>query len=224
MAVACLILGSTPEARRNSSEIMDRETRDSAIIRDLLERIDETPEVNQRSLSQDLGIALGMTNAYLKRCVKKGWVKLGQVPARRYRYYLTPRGFAEKSRLTAEYFSDSLVFFRRARESFDHLYDDLESQDVGTIVLCGADEMTEIGVLCAHDRSLDVIGILRNDGAGDAVRGIAAIDRDDLPTADIYVIATSRGTQEIHQTLCETVGQARVRYPEVLGKVIGGAS
>lgn len=203
---------------------MDRETRDSAIIRDLLERIDETPEVNQRSLSQDLGIALGMTNAYLKRCVKKGWVKLGQVPARRYRYYLTPRGFAEKSRLTAEYFSDSLVFFRRARESFDHLYDDLESQDVATIVLCGADEMTEIGVLCAHDRSLDVIGILRNDDAGDAVRGIAAVDQGDLPAADIYVIATSRGTEEAYRRLCEAVGQNRVRYPEVLGKVIGGAS
>ena len=92
---------------------MDRDARDNAIIRDLLERIDDSAEINQRALAKELGIALGMTNAYLKRCVKKGWVKINQVPARRYRYYLTPKGFAEKTRLTAEYFTDSLTFFSR---------------------------------------------------------------------------------------------------------------
>ena len=55
-------------------------------------------------------------NAYLKRCVKKGLVKVSGAPARRYAYYLTPQGFAEKSRLTVEYLSSSFSFFRQARE------------------------------------------------------------------------------------------------------------
>ena len=65
--------------------MMDRNAREDAIIRDLLERIDDSAELNQRDLARELGIALGMTNAYIKRCVKKGWVKVSQVPARRYR-------------------------------------------------------------------------------------------------------------------------------------------
>ena len=191
---------------------MDRETRDSAIIRDLLERIDDSPEVNQRGLARELGIALGMTNAYLKRCVKKGWVKLRQVPARRYRYYLTPRGFAEKSRLTAEYFSDSLKFFRRARQSFEALYDDLEGRGVRRIVLCGADEMTEIGRLCAHSHGIEVIGVLSDAENGDA---------DGLPAADMWVVATTAGTAAVHRAACAAVGEAKVGYPEVLRSVIG---
>ena len=60
-------------------------------------------------------IALGLANAYLRRCVRNGLVKMSQVPLNRYAYYLTPQGFAEKSRLTAEYLAVSFNFFRRAR-------------------------------------------------------------------------------------------------------------
>ncbi|MFX5956864.1 hypothetical protein ABTF01_20940, partial [Acinetobacter baumannii] len=60
-------------------------------------------------------VALGLVNTYIKRCVKKGLIKVQQVPSRRYAYFLTPQGFAEKSRLTAEYLAWSLTFFRRAR-------------------------------------------------------------------------------------------------------------
>jgi hypothetical protein len=69
----------------------------------LLESVERDGAQSQRKLASDLGIALGLVNAYLKRCVKKGLLKIGQAPARRYAYYLTPHGFAEKSRLYASY-------------------------------------------------------------------------------------------------------------------------
>ena len=81
----------------------------------VLNAVHENSAVTQRSVAQQLGIALGLTNAYLKRCVKKGLIKVNQIPPNRYAYYLTPKGFSEKTRLTAEYFSSSFVFFRRAR-------------------------------------------------------------------------------------------------------------
>lgn len=59
--------------------------------------------ISQRTLAADLGVAVGLVNAYVKRCVRKGLLKVSQVPARRYRYYLTPAGFAEKAKLTGEY-------------------------------------------------------------------------------------------------------------------------
>jgi hypothetical protein len=69
-----------------------------------------------------LGIALGLVNAYLKRCAKAGLIKIKQAPSSRYSYYLTPKGFVEKSRLTATYLSQSMSFFRLVHfESADFL-------------------------------------------------------------------------------------------------------
>ena len=87
----------------------------SRIMLGLLEAVEHDRAQSQRHLASELGIALGLVNAYLKRCVKKGLVKIGEAPARRYAYYLTPKGFAEKSRLTVEYLSYSFSFFRQAK-------------------------------------------------------------------------------------------------------------
>ena len=82
------------------------------------------PEIRQRlPLPEAAGIALGLANAYLKRCVKKGLIKVSQAPANRYAYYLTPKGFTEKSRLTAEYLTISFNFFRDARAQCAALLD-----------------------------------------------------------------------------------------------------
>ena len=92
-----------------------RESSNPEIMLGLLTSVERDSGITQRKLAQDLGIALGLANAYLRRCVRKGLVKMSQVPLNRYAYYLTPQGFAEKSRLMAEYLSVSFDFFRRAR-------------------------------------------------------------------------------------------------------------
>ena len=201
--------------------MIDRDARDDAIIRDLLERIDGDDDINQRALAKELGIALGMTNAYLKRCVKKGWIKVRQVPARRYRYYLTPKGFAEKTRLTAEYFSDSLIFFRRARQSFDRLYRDMEAQGARRIILCGADELTEIAILCAFNNDIDVVGVVRGDGRNDDVGGKPALDSVTPPAVDRWVVATTRGAANVFQEVTRRQAGDIVVYPDLLTTVMG---
>jgi DNA-binding MarR family transcriptional regulator len=80
------------------------------ILLGVLNAIERDARTSQRSISSELGVALGLANAYLKRRVNKGLIKVSQAPARRYTYYLTPNGFAEKTRLTAEYFSYSFTF------------------------------------------------------------------------------------------------------------------
>src|ERR1700691_3764823 len=85
------------------------------IVLGLLTSVEVDGARSQRRIAAELGVALGLVNAYLKRSIKKGLVKVGQAPARRYAYYLTPQGFSEKSRLTVEYLSSSFSFFRRAR-------------------------------------------------------------------------------------------------------------
>src|SRR6202790_2635967 len=94
---------------------LDADQDNERVVLDLLTSVEHDGGRSQRRIAAELGIALGLVNAYLKRCVKKGLVKVHDAPARRYAYYLTPHGFAEKSRLTVQYLSESFSFFRLAK-------------------------------------------------------------------------------------------------------------
>ena len=74
--------------------VSDPTSAERAITLGLLNAIQDDNKLTQRSVAKGLGIALGLANAYLKRCIKKGYIKVSQVPPNRYAYYLTPRGFA----------------------------------------------------------------------------------------------------------------------------------
>jgi predicted transcriptional regulator len=100
----------------------EHEHENEQIVLGLLRSVETDGARSQRLIAAELGIALGLVNAYLKRCVKKGLVKVHDVPARRYAYYLTPQGFAEKSRLTVQYLSDSFSFFRKAKSDCTHVF------------------------------------------------------------------------------------------------------
>ena len=63
------------------NEISDESTtsaHEGAITLKLLNAVEENSALTQRTAAQDLGIALGLVNAYLKRCVQKGWVKVAR--------------------------------------------------------------------------------------------------------------------------------------------------
>src|SRR5665213_851429 len=132
---------------------------DERIVLNLLNSVDDGAQ-SQRRIAEELGIALGLVNLYLKRCIKKGLVKVGQAPARRYAYYLTPQGFAEKSRLTVEYLSSSLALFRRAKEDYCKVFDRAHALGLKRIVLAGKSDLCEIAILCAVDRPIIIVAIV----------------------------------------------------------------
>jgi DNA-binding MarR family transcriptional regulator len=126
---------------------------------EILDTVDRNKQISQRHLSRQLGVALGLANSYLKRCIRKGWVKVQQAPANRYLYYLTPTGFAEKSRLTAEYLSTSLSFYREAGNSCSRLIDQCEYNHWQRLLLCGVSDLAEIATLRAMERNITIVGI-----------------------------------------------------------------
>ena len=129
----------------------------------------------QQKLAQDLGIALGLANAYLRRCVRKGLVKMSQVPLNRYAYYLTPQGFAEKSRLTAEYLSVSFDFFRRARSECTLLLGECANRGWRKVALYGAGDLAEIVVLSAPETGIEVVCVIDPSRAGHRCAGLAVV-------------------------------------------------
>lgn len=138
---------------------MEDRSKEDSVTLEILEAIDQSSDVTQRSLARRTGVALGLTNLYLKRCVRKGLVKIQHAPANRYLYYLTPKGFAEKSRLTAKYLSYSFGFYRRASESCLEALAHGKRRGWRRIILCGASELAEIASLRAQELGLDVVAV-----------------------------------------------------------------
>jgi DNA-binding IclR family transcriptional regulator len=56
----------------------------------ILEELENNPLVSQRELSHKFNIALGLTNAYLNRMARKGWIRIQGLNRRRIGYYLKP--------------------------------------------------------------------------------------------------------------------------------------
>src|SRR5256885_14033142 len=86
----------------------------------VLDAVARDQNITQRSLAAKLGIALGLTNIYLKRLIRKGYIKCINVHSNRLLYLITPQGIAEKSRLTYMYMEHSLQLYREVRR---HLSD-----------------------------------------------------------------------------------------------------
>jgi DNA-binding MarR family transcriptional regulator len=201
---------------------MRRATEDNAessrIMLGVLDAVEQDRVQSQRHLASELGIALGLTNAYLKRCMKKGLVKVRQAPARRYAYYLTPQGFAEKSRLTVEYLSYSFSFFRQAKTDCSTLFERAKANGMRTVVLVGQSDLAEIAALCAMEQGITVAGLV--DADTDAKQFISApvfesVDAIDVPF-DAALIADLKNPRSICEEAIERLGIERVLVPDLL--------
>lgn len=172
-------------------------------------------------MADNLGIALGLANAYLKRCVKKGLIKVRQAPANRYAYYLTPKGFAEKSRLTAEFLSQSFVLFRRARAEGAELFQHCQTRGWRRVLLYGAGDLTDIFTLSARDFAIELVGVVNGDEGWFA--GLPVVrDPSRLEGVDAAVICDIAAPQAAYDKACRQFPPERVLAPAFLGVVEAG--
>ncbi|MEE8172064.1 MAG: winged helix-turn-helix transcriptional regulator [Alphaproteobacteria bacterium] len=197
---------------------MSRKARDDAIIRDLLVRVGASEHVNQRTLAKELGIALGMTNAYVKRCVRKGLIKISEIPPNRYAYYLTPQGFTEKTRLTAEFLSDSLTFFRRARVQYGEIYEQCTAAGWRHLALAGAGELAEIAILSAREHDVVLHGVIAPARDGESCLGLPIVaEVGALDRPDAVILTALNEPQAAYDSLIESLPPNRVLAPALLG-------
>jgi DNA-binding MarR family transcriptional regulator len=132
----------------------------------LLEEIERNHSPSQRQLARHLDISLGLVNSFIKRLALKGYFKITHIPKNRVRYILTPKGAAEKSRLTYEYIKLSYVFFKDARKKMQKLLKDLESQGVKRVIFFGATELAEIAYLSLQYTNIELAAVLDDLNVG----------------------------------------------------------
>src|SRR6202008_1080579 len=129
----------------------------------LLEAVAEDSRVTQRSLATKLGIALGLTNIYLKRLVRKGYIKCVNVQSNRLTYLITPRGIAEKARLTYEFMDYSLHLYGEVRQHLRTVLHDCAAAGQGGAI-CRRGEAAELAYLSLKESGLEPVAIFDKDG------------------------------------------------------------
>ncbi|HSN05001.1 MAG TPA: winged helix-turn-helix transcriptional regulator [Nitrospira sp.] len=129
----------------------------------LLTELERDGAVTQRSLATKLGVALGLTNLYLKRLARKGYVKVTTIPSHRIRYLLTPQGFAEKSRLTYLYMQYSLTHYREMRARLREVLSRMTEAGGTRVVIFGTNELAELAYLSLKEMDLVLVGFV-DDG------------------------------------------------------------
>ncbi len=142
---------------------MDDEARRTLHI---LDEVSKNHQISQRALSERLGVALGLTNLYLKRLINKGSIKVKGIPGKRYLYYLTPTGFAEKTTLSLQYMQFSWNFFQGMRTQWRDQFRQLKAQGVKQVVLCGTGELAELAYLSLRESELQVVAVVDDARAG----------------------------------------------------------
>ena len=175
----------------------------------MLEAVHQDSRVTQRGLASQLGIALGLANIYLKRMIRKGFIKVVNVQPNRITYLITPRGITEKARLTYEFMDYSLHLYGEVRQ---HLRAALrDCAEAGQrVAICGRGEAAELAYLSLKESGLDPVAIFDTEGGGEflgmAVRPLvehAAVDYDLIIVATLDPTST-RLTELLNAGVPET--------------------
>ncbi len=191
--------------------------KESQLTLELLQAIDNKDDISQRHLAQQMGVALGLANSYLKRCVKKGLVKIKTAPANRYLYYLTPHGFSEKARLTGEFLSTSLALFRQSGDVYAELLNDCQQRGLERVVFAGVSDLTEIAYMRSLQSSIEVAGVFqpRAERAHFFDLEVCA-ELDSLKPFDAVVMTSLEQTNDLLEKIYAQLPADKVMVPSML--------
>jgi hypothetical protein len=193
----------------------------------VLEAVQQDSRLTQRGLASKLGIALGLANIYLKRMIHKGYIKVVNVQPNRISYLITPRGIAEKARLTYEFMDYSLHLYGEVRQ---HLRAALrECAAAGKrVAIFGSGEAAELAYLSLKEFGLDPVAVF-DTGGGHVFLGIPVMPIADHRTVDfdLIIVATlDRSGQQLQVLLDVGVPNDKLfplrKTPHHAGKRVAG--
>lgn len=126
---------------------------------DLLRTVEQDCRLTNRIAARKLGVSLKLAHQLLARMVEKGLLHVRVVHARRWDYFLTPRGLAEKTRLTLEFLEFSMRFYREARRRSSSLCKELRRRGVRSVAFLGAGDLAEIAYLGVREWDLNLCAV-----------------------------------------------------------------
>ena len=133
----------------------------------ILEEIEKDQAPSQRYLAGKMNISLGLVNSFIKRLAQKGLFKITSIPKNRVKYILTPKGAAEKTRLTYKYIQYSFHFYKSARQKLRVLFSSLSVNGNLRIAFYGASDLAEIAYISLKETPIQLVAVVDDNKAGD---------------------------------------------------------
>jgi predicted transcriptional regulator len=158
--------------------------------------LEEGEPISQREIAGRLGIALGLVNSYLKTLVAKGYVTVKTMPRNRFAYLLTPKGFAEKSRLAYQHLSNFHKLYRITRQDSLNLFTTLRSQGIRKVAFCGIDDHTEIAYLSLREAGIELAAVMDDAATGTFITyAVVSLEQGAQLACPIVITSLARADQ-----------------------------
>jgi DNA-binding MarR family transcriptional regulator len=183
----------------------------------LMSELESGEPISQREIAGRLGIALGLVNSYLKNLAAKGFVTVKAMPRNRFAYLLTPRGFAEKSRLAFQHLHNFNKLYRITRQDSLALFTCLREQGVKRVSFCGLDDLTEIAYLSLQEARLELEQVI-DDAAGGRFLGreVTTLSEGAKAASGPIVVTALQRAEELKRGLVELgVEEERIYGPSL---------
>ena len=129
----------------------------------LLQELEKNPVISQRELSHKFGIALGVTNACLKRMARRGWIRIMSQNHHKIGYFLTPRGFTEKAKLTLHLISWTVQHYSTLKDLIGERLLEMQNKGIERIVFYGVSDEMEVAYITLQGINLKLVGIVEDD-------------------------------------------------------------
>ena len=180
----------------------------------LLDELTRGSAISQRALADNLGIALGLVNAYIKRLGKKGYIKITNLPRNRIKYIVTPKGFAEKAKLTYDYLHHSLTYFKEIRKKVEHAYTVMMASGVRNVLLWGDGEIAELCYISARGLPINIVGVIGEKDIENGFFGhhVYSVDTAQSVEYDAVLVSSLDMHDKIMQAMDQNINTKDIYY------------
>lgn len=189
-----------------------KENFDNSGVRELeiLEKIENDGHLTQRDLSREVGIALGLVNLLLKKMVRKGWIKIKNVDARRIRYLITPEGAKEKSGLLYKRVESTIHFYLDAKKVIKEKVEQLKNDGVNKVSIYGINHVAEVLFIVLKELGLRLDCVVDNDKNGEEWFGYKIIDMDEFLQSNTSVLILASFSKDEIEAFCKEQEKVKV--------------
>ncbi|HEB11468.1 MAG TPA: winged helix-turn-helix transcriptional regulator [Spirochaetales bacterium] len=128
-------------------------------------------KVKQRDLARIVGLSLGMTNAIIKRLIKKGWLKARKINERNIHYVVSPLGIEEIAKRSYRYFKRTIKNVVYYKEAIDKVFISIAGEGYKGVILIGESDLDFIVEHLCQQHNLSFQRNISRSSSNDGSKG-----------------------------------------------------
>lgn len=172
----------------------------------ILDMIEKNPNITQRAICKEIGIAVSMVNDYLEQYEKKEYISRNHHTSKKVDYIITKKGIDRKKILNLGYLKDAQRLYNIAKENIEMFLKKISDKGFKNILLYGAGEVAEMILSVLNDKNeLFVLSIIDDnpEKQGKTLSGkkIVSINNISNYHYDIILISTYTNVVEMYNKL-----------------------